>query len=171
MRQKGFGGFVAVFLGVAILGAGLYYWQTSNMGTPPSQSHNKAQSQSEEVTKVVKDFYAQYDDGAAQTSMNEAPAFLAHIKDIDQRGDYLTDDAIKAWEATARLGLNYDPVYCAQNIPASREFGEPAFNGENRTTVQIKLKFTEGGNPEARVELTRNGGKWQINLLSCLMPQ
>ncbi|MDD5071852.1 MAG: DUF3828 domain-containing protein [Patescibacteria group bacterium] len=73
-------------------------------------------------------------------------------------------DAIIESFLTGQAG-GYDPVLCAQDVPAGFELGKAQINGD---TAEIFLtEFFSGGNKTILVEMKKEKGEWLINNVQC----
>lgn len=104
--------------------------------------------------QVVQQFYAWYVsyqgnplvDKAYQGSEWLSPAFIAHLDDFTQSGEW-----------------RVDPVLCAQDVP-NEVTAHPAQVSGDRASVEVTTSFTGHG---LTVELVKAGGAWAIDKVAC----
>lgn len=100
--------------------------------------------------EVVQNFYTWYIshpgnplvDQAYQSSEYLSPEFITYLNDFTQSGEW-----------------SYDPILCAQNIPAEVT-AFPAQISVDKALVQVTTSFVDH---KLAVELTKTDGNWKIN--------
>ena len=105
-------------------------------------------------THIVQNFYTWYIsysgnplvDQAYQSSEYLSPEFILYLNDFTQSGEW-----------------SYDPILCAQNIPAEVT-AFPAQISVEKALVEVKTSFVDH---KLAVELTKTDGNWRINRVIC----
>ena len=105
----------------------------------------------EQVVQEFYDWYVSYQgnplvDKAYQTNELLSPAYLAHLDDFTQGGEW-----------------RVDPVLCAQDVP-NEVTALPAVVAGNGATVEVNTSFT---GHMFTVELANIDGNWLIDKVTC----
>jgi len=112
--------------------------------------------------QVVRDFYAWYLGYSGNGSTGEFRNPL--VDKAYRRSDALTQDFIARLDAFTAQPMMFDPILCAQDVPASVSTTAADVSG---ATAIVRVETSFAGRHAFDVRLTQEGGAWKIAEVIC----
>lgn len=153
--------FVLIILVVLILGV-----IACNLFSRSPQGTSQPASNPEAVTEAVNSFYQSYD-----SCMKNPPAVAeGNVSEYCQNNTGLTTSAFAGnleEGGTAKAGA--DPIFCAQDIPASMTVNADAHITGDKAIASLNEKFVVS-QVDIKVNLVNENGAWKIDNIICSPP-
>ena len=124
-----------------------------------------AADDSAQVLQVTTKFYDDYLQRVSTLSddSEDLVPYLSKRNDVDPSYLERLDKLItEAFEYDEEIGLDYDPILMAQEVPLVMNYGTPVINGTSAEIIANKVWMDEAASPLC-VTLTKQDGAWRIS--------